>query len=69
MKTNEEDLGLETLLEMRAIHAASLDENLLRQCYAIQKKHQFNSDGSEAAALIDRLIDEAVKENPSCQKA
>jgi len=57
---NSDDLALETLLAIRAEIAPTLDENLLRRCYDIQKKHQFSSDRSQSAQAMDRLIDECV---------
>lgn len=60
MTENSEDLALETLLAVRAELAPDLDEELLRRCYEIQKKHQFSKDRSHSAQLLDRLVEDRV---------
>ena len=55
---NSDDLSLETLLAIRAEIAPDLDEELLRRCYEIQKKHQFYSDRSHSTQAMERLIEE-----------
>jgi uncharacterized protein (DUF927 family) len=60
MTPDEEDLALQTLLAIRSESVSELDEALLRQCYAIQRKHQFNADRSQSSAAMERLLDEAV---------
>lgn len=57
----EEDLTLETLLSVREALCPTLDEDLLRQCYLIQKRFQFSEDRSISANAMERLIDEQVK--------
>lgn len=57
---NSDDLALETLLAVRLEIAPDLDENLLRQCYEIQKKHQFARERSHSAQAMDRLIEDRV---------
>lgn len=57
----EEDLSLATLLTVREATCPTLDENLLRQCYLIQKRFQFSEDRSISASAMERLIDEQVK--------
>jgi hypothetical protein len=59
---NEEDLALETLLEVRHEEAIDLPEELLRRCFAVQQRHQFDDDDSRGASAqaMDRLIDEAL---------
>ena len=58
MMENSDDLALETLLAIRAEIAPDLDEDLLRRCYEIQKKHQFSRDRSHSAQAMGRLIEE-----------
>ena len=60
MTSEEEDLALETLLAVRQEVAPELSESLLRQCYAIQRRHQFNSDRVQSATAMDRLIDQSL---------
>lgn len=57
---NSDDLALETLLAIRSEIAPDLDEDLLRRCYEIQKKHQFARERSHSAQAMDRLIEERV---------
>ena len=57
----EEDLTLETLLSVRASLAPDLDDELLRQCYFIQKRFQFTHDRSISATAMEKLIDERVQ--------
>jgi hypothetical protein len=55
------DLALETLLAVKADIAPDLDDDLLRRCYALQKKHQFDRDRGPSTQAMDRLIDECVQ--------
>lgn len=64
MTGEEDDLALQTLLAIRAELLPDLDEKLLRQCYLIQRKHQFNTDRSQSSAAMERLIDEIVRSIP-----
>ena len=57
---NSDDLALETLLAIRAEIAPDLDEELLRRCYEIQKKHQFSRDRLPSSQAMDRLIEERL---------
>lgn len=57
MSKFDDDLGLQTLLAARAEIAPTLDPELLRQCYAIQKKYQFSEDRALPLAAMERLID------------
>lgn len=57
---NSDDLALETLLAVRLEIAPDLDEDLLRRCYEIQKKHQFARERSHSAQAMDRLIEDRV---------
>ncbi len=62
--TDSDDLALQTLLAVRSEIAPQLDERLLRQCYAIQKRHQFSYDRAYSAAAMEKLVDESVAANP-----
>lgn len=57
---DEDDLALQTLLNVRAELAPDIDEKLLRACYAIQRRHQFNSDRTQSSVAMEKLIDESV---------
>lgn len=56
----DEDLTLETLLSVRQSLAPELSEELVRQCYYIQKRFQFSSDRSVSSGAMEKLIDEQV---------
>lgn len=60
MKTESDDLALQTLLDVREEIAPDLDPDLLRACYEIQSLHQFNQDRSQPSIAMERLIDEVV---------
>ena len=57
MTDSREDMALQTLLSVCEETAPSLDKELLRQCYAIQKRHQFSEDRTQSLAAMERLID------------
>lgn len=59
------DLVLETLLAVRAEITPELDEELLRQCYEIQKKHQFEHDRDVPTQAMNRLIDDRANAQAS----
>jgi hypothetical protein len=59
MNSND-DLALQTLLASRLDAAPNLDEELLRQCYALQNKYQFSEDRSLSVSAMERLIDDRV---------
>lgn len=58
--SDKEDLALQTLLSVRAEIAPDIDEDLLKNCYAIQKRHQFNSDRTQSSVAMERLIDDVA---------
>lgn len=60
MMESSDDLALETLLAVRGEIAPDLDEQLIRQCYALQKKHQFDRERSQSVQAMERLIDDHV---------
>lgn len=53
----EDDLALQTLLAVRAEIAPDLDEELLRQCYQVQRKHQFSGERVVSSKRMEDLID------------
>ncbi len=58
--SDSDDLALQTLLTVRGETAPDVDEALLRACYAVQRRHQFNRDRAQSSVAMERLIDEAV---------
>jgi hypothetical protein len=58
--TDDDDLALQTLLLARLEAAPSLDEDVLRKCYAIQKRYQFSEERVTSMAAMERLIDAMV---------
>ena len=59
MPTND-DLPLETLLFVQADVAPDVDRQLLRNCYELQKKHQFDQDRGTSTQAMEHLIEEEV---------
>jgi hypothetical protein len=51
------DIVVETLIAVQREVAPELDEDLVRACYEIQKKHQFDRDRGVPTQAMDRLID------------
>lgn len=60
MTMDEDDLALETLLTVAQEIAPTMDADLLRQCYAIQKKYQFSVDRGPSVSAMERVIDAHV---------
>jgi hypothetical protein len=56
----EEDLTLDTLKSVRSEVAGALDEEILMQCYLIQKRFQFSGDRAVVVNEMERLIDASV---------
>ena len=59
-QTSEDELALDTLLAVRRAAAPDLNEDLVRTCYAIQKRHQFDESRGSSAQAMDRLIEDAL---------
>lgn len=57
----DDDMTLETLLTVREEVSPDLAEELLRQCYLVQKRFQFSADRSISVANMEKLIDEHVR--------
>lgn len=55
--TNERELGLETLLEVKDKLGIDLDTSLLKACFEIQKKYQFTHDRGFSKEAVERLIE------------
>lgn len=55
-----DDLPLETLLSVQTDIAPDVDRQLLRSCYELQKKHQFDHDRGPSTQAMERLIEEEV---------
>jgi hypothetical protein len=55
-----DDLALEALLAAKPTVAPDLNKDLLRSCYDLQKKHQFDHDRLPSTQAMDRLIDAEV---------
>ena len=54
-------LGLETLLEVKAALGVDLDDALLKACFDIQEKYQFSHDRTLSTQAMDRLIEDRVE--------
>lgn len=60
-KNESTDLALVVLLSTREkLKGAELSTKFIEACYEIQRKHQFDDDGSAASLLMEKLIDEEV---------
>ena len=59
-----DDLALETLLPTRDAVAPDIELATLRQCYLIQRRHQFDADRTFSSKAMERLIDETVAAEP-----
>ena len=59
--SDDNELGLETLLAVKAELGVDLDDELLEACFKIQKKYQFNHDRTLSIQAMDRLIDDLVE--------
>jgi len=59
--SDDNELGLETLLAVKAELGVDLDDDLLKACFEIQKKYQFNHDRTLSTQAMDRLIEDRVE--------
>lgn len=59
--SDDNDLGLETLLAVKADLGVDLDDDILEACFEIQKKYQFNHDRTLSTQTMDRLIEDRVE--------
>lgn len=64
---NDIELGLETLLAVRADLEADLDIDLINACFEIQKKYQFSHDRVLSKNAMDRIIEEHVEKVAKAQ--
>ena len=58
---DDNELGLETLLEVKTGMGFDLDDDLLKACFEIQKKYQFSHDRTLSTQAMDRLIEDRVE--------
>lgn len=63
--SDDYELGLETLLAVRAELGVDLDDDFLKSCFEIQKKYQFNHDRTLSTQAMDRLIEDRVEKADS----
>ena len=61
----EHELGLETLTAVKSKLGVNLEDSLLKSCFYIQKKHQFNNDMTLSVKAMEKLIDSYVEKNVS----
>ena len=60
MSGNHSDHGLEVLLKILHMKGLKDYENLLKKCYEIQKKYQYESERSSPLIKMQKLIDEKI---------
>lgn len=58
---NDKELGLETLLAVKAKLGVDLDTDLINACFEIQKKYQFNHDRTLSTTAMNTLIEKYVE--------
>lgn len=59
--SDDNELGLETLIAVKAELGVDLDDELLEACFEIQKKYQFNHNRTLSTQAMDRLIEDRVE--------
>ncbi|WP_366555914.1 DNA modification system-associated small protein [Aquibaculum sediminis] len=59
--SDDNELGLETLLSVKVELGVDLDDELLEACFEIQKTYQFNHDRTLSTQAMDRLIEDRVE--------
>lgn len=59
--SNDHELGLETLLAVRTELEVGLDNDFIKECFDIQKRHQFNHERVLSTKAMDKLIENYVK--------
>lgn len=59
--TDGRELGLETLLAVRAELDIDLENKLLEACFDIQNKYQFDHDRALSIKVMDRLIEDYIE--------
>ena len=60
MSNNQSDHGLEVLLKILHMKGLRDYENLLKKCYKIQKKYQYESERSSSLISMQKLLDEEI---------
>lgn len=58
---NDKELGLETLLAVKAELGVDVDTDLINACFEIQKKYQFNHDRALSTTAMNTLIEKYVE--------
>ena len=61
--SNNHELGLEVILEVKSELDVDIDEDLLKKCFELQREHQFNHDRTRSLQEMRNLIDEYVSKN------
>jgi len=59
--SDDNELGLETLLAVKTELGVDLGDDFLEACFEIQKKYQFNHDRTLSTQAMDRLIEDRVE--------
>lgn len=66
--SEEQELGLETLLAVKDDLGIDLEDNIIKASYEIQRKHQFNHDRTMSVQAMEYLIDSYVERMSDLQK-
>jgi len=62
------ELGLETLLAVRRELEVSIEDELLIECFKIQKKYQFSRNRDTSMSAMNKVIDKYVEKISRSQK-
>ena len=58
--SSEPEPGLETLLIASSEHESDIEADLVKSCFEIQKKYQFDHDRTLSTNAMDRIIESYV---------
>jgi len=61
-KSDSSDHGLDVLMKIYDGSDKLVPKDLVRQCYEIQKEHQFEESENKALNMMKNLVDEIVAE-------
>lgn len=59
--SKEKELGLKTILAVKSELGIDLENNLLEDCFEIQKKYQFSHDRALSTKAMETLIESQVE--------
>jgi hypothetical protein len=60
MSSEISDYGLSTLLGVLGSHRGEVSEELVRKCYEIQKKYQYEADRDTPLQIMMQLVEKEI---------